>query len=113
MQDGQQAETEHIFRSVDGGATWSYLATAGDGINNVTLVTESRWFKIFNNQSALETTNAGGTWHSYPSEYQDAAGVPSVFLFGDPLVGYGTVRSAIRRTVDGGLPWGLVKTPGV
>lgn len=113
MQEGAQGETEYIFRSMDGGATWNYLATSGQGINNVTFVNESRWLKIFNNQSALETKDAGKTWHSYPSDYEDAAGVPSVFVFGDPLVGYGTVRGGIRRTVDGGLHWGLIKTPGV
>jgi photosystem II stability/assembly factor-like uncharacterized protein len=113
MQPGAQMETEYIFRSVDGGTTWNYLATAGQGINNVTFVVESRWLKISNNGLALETTDAGKTWRSYPSDYQDAAGVPSIFVFGDPLVGYGTVRGAIRRTIDGGLHWVLIKTPGV
>jgi photosystem II stability/assembly factor-like uncharacterized protein len=112
MQDGAQMETEYIFRSVDGGGSWTYLASAGQGINNFTFVTESRWLKIFNNASALETTDAGKTWHSYPCDYQDAAGVPSVFVFGDSLVGYGTVRGGIRRTVDGGRHWALIKTPG-
>ncbi len=105
-------ETEYIFRSIDGGTNWTYLATAGQGINSVTFVTESRWLKISNDGSALETTDAGKTWHSYPSDYRDAAGVTSVFVFGDPLVGYGTVRGGIRRTVDGGLHWTLIKTPG-
>jgi photosystem II stability/assembly factor-like uncharacterized protein len=112
MQPGAQMESEYIFRSMDGGATWSFLATGGQGINNVTFVTESRWLKISNDGSALETTDSGKTWHSYPSDYQDAAGVPSVFAFGDPLVGYGTVRGGIRRTVDGGVHWTLIKTPG-
>jgi photosystem II stability/assembly factor-like uncharacterized protein len=112
MQPGAQMETEYIFRSVDGGATWTYLAAAGQGIDNVTFVTESRWLKISNDGSALETTDAGKTWHSYPSDYQNAAGVPSVFVFGDSVVGYGTVRGGINRTVDGGLHWALIKTPG-
>ncbi|HXN00682.1 MAG TPA: hypothetical protein VN973_02200 [Candidatus Dormibacteraeota bacterium] len=113
MRPNAQGETEYIFRWVDGGATWTYLATAGLGINSVTLVTESRWLKISNDGSALETTDAGKTWHSYPSDYWDAAGVSSVFVFGDPLVGYGTVRGGIRRTVDGGSHWVSIKTPGV
>jgi photosystem II stability/assembly factor-like uncharacterized protein len=112
MQPDAQMETEYIFRSADGGATWTYLATAGPGINNVTFVTQSRWLKISNSGSALETTDAGKTWHSYSSDYQNAAGVPSVFVFGDSLVGYGTVRGGIQRTVDGGLHWSLIKTPG-
>jgi photosystem II stability/assembly factor-like uncharacterized protein len=113
MQPDAQVEAEYIFRSVDGGASWTYQATAGQGIDSVTIVTESRWLRISNSGSALETTDAGKTWHSYPSDYQDAAGVSSVFVFGDPLVGYGTVRGGVRKTVDGGLHWALIKTPGV
>lgn len=112
MQPSAQMESEYIFRSVDGGATWTYLASAGPGIDAVTFVTDSRWLKISNDGSALETTDAGKTWHSYPSGYQDAAGVSSTFVFADSLVGYGTVRGGIQRTVDGGLHWALIKTPG-
>jgi photosystem II stability/assembly factor-like uncharacterized protein len=113
MQPGGQHETEYIFRSVDGGATWGPLANAGEGPISVVFVTASRWLKLSNDGSALETTDAGKTWHSYVTDYQDAAGVASVFTFGDALVGYGTVRGGIHRTVDGGRHWTLIKTPGV
>jgi hypothetical protein len=33
-------------------------------------------------------------------------------MFGDSLVGYATVRESIRRTVDGGLHWTYIRTPG-
>ena len=113
MQEGAQAETEYVFRSVDGGATWNYLAIAGSGPSNVTFVALSRWLMLSNDGSGRETTDGGKTWHSYPNGHQNAAGVPSTFVFGDPLVGYGTVRGGISRTVDGGLHWTSVKTPGV
>jgi photosystem II stability/assembly factor-like uncharacterized protein len=113
MQPNAQREVEYIFRSVDGGVSWTYIATAGQGIDTVTLVTESRWLRIANDASALETTDAGKTWHPYRSDYQDAAGVSSVFVFGNPLVGYGTVRGGIKRTVDGGQHWTSINTPGV
>jgi photosystem II stability/assembly factor-like uncharacterized protein len=113
MVNGAQVETEYIFRSVDRGTTWSYLATAGNGYDDLTLVTASRWLKTFNSQSAQETTDAGGTWHSYASDYPYPAGEPSSFAFGDSLVGYGTVGGTIHRTVDGGLHWASTKTPGV
>jgi len=113
MQEGAQAETEYVFRSVDGGATWHYLVAGGSGPNNVTFVTLSRWLMLSNDGSGMETTDGGKTWHSYPNGYQNAAGVASTFAFGDPLVGYGTVRGGISRTVDGGLHWTSIKTPGV
>lgn len=112
MQPGAQAETNFVFQSTDGGATWHYVATAGNGIEPITFVTQTRWLQIGNNRSALETADAGRTWHSYPSGYDDAAGVASVFVFGDNLTGYGTVRGGIQRTVDGGLHWVMIRTPG-
>lgn len=113
MQMGAQAEVEYVFRSVDGGATWGYLVTVGSGPVGVTFVTLSRWLKLSNDGTGMETTDGGKTWHSYPNGYQSAAGVASTFVFGDPLLGYGTVRGGISRTVDGGLHWTFIKTPGV
>jgi photosystem II stability/assembly factor-like uncharacterized protein len=113
MQDGGPRETQYVFRSVDGGATWIPLVTVGQELNNIAFVTEWRWLRISNDGSALETTDAGKTWHAYSTNYEDAAGVSSVFVFGDSLIGYGTVRGGIRRTVDGGQHWSLIKTPGV
>jgi photosystem II stability/assembly factor-like uncharacterized protein len=113
MQEGATTGTEYVYKSVDGGATWSHLVKMGDGLNNVTFVTASQWLQMSNDQSALETTDAGRTWHHYPSGYVDAAGVSSVFVFANELVGYGTVRGGIHRTVDGGLHWIIIETPGV
>jgi photosystem II stability/assembly factor-like uncharacterized protein len=110
---GAQAETEYVFRPVDDGASWSYLVTVGSGPVGVTFVTLSRWLKLSNDGTGMETTDSGKTWHSYPNGYQNAAGVASTFIFGAPLVGYGTVRGGISRTVDGGLHWTSIKTPGV
>ena len=56
--------------------------------------------------------DAGKSWHALATDYQDAAGVPSVFVFATPKIGYGTVRGGIQRTVDGGARWTLIKTPG-
>ena len=111
----------YFFGSTDGGATWAYRAKTGlipsfnsygTGSLNVTFVTASRWLKIGNDSSAFETTDAGKTWHSYPTDYQSAGGVPTTFAFGDEKVGYGTVRGGINRTVDGGSHWVWIKTPG-
>lgn len=108
---GQQGE--YVFRSTDGGASWNYVARSSFGANNLTLVTASRWLYIGNDQTGLETTDAGRTWHSYPTDYANAAGVVTVFVFGTDLVGYGTVRGGMNRTLDGGRHWVIIETPGV
>jgi photosystem II stability/assembly factor-like uncharacterized protein len=111
---GSQASTDYVFRSTDGGASWKYLshAAGANGITTITFVTATRWLQIGNDGSGLETTDAGQTWHAYRCDYQDAAGVASLLVFGDSQVGYGTVRGGIHRTVDGGLHWVMIKTPG-
>ena len=103
---------EYVFRSLDGGATWSYLAAVSSGPGNVVFVTASRWLQMQGSSGGSETTDAGKTWHPFPNDYTDAAGVASFFYFGDDHVGYGTVRGAIHRTVDGGTRWTDIKTPG-
>jgi photosystem II stability/assembly factor-like uncharacterized protein len=112
MQPNAQMETEYIFRSLDSGATWTSIAATGNGSNNVTLVTLTRWLKISNAQPAFETTDGGRTWHAFITDYQVVADDPSVFVFGDAQVGYATVGSTIRRTLDGGSHWTLINTPG-
>jgi photosystem II stability/assembly factor-like uncharacterized protein len=101
----------YVFRSTDGGVTWAYLATLNSGSDPV-FVTASRWLVIGNDGSGLETTDAGKSWHSFSTDYADAAGVASTFVFADGSVGYGTVRGVVQRTVDGGLHWTRIATPG-
>jgi photosystem II stability/assembly factor-like uncharacterized protein len=112
MQPGAQVETEYAFTSTDGGATWTYLATTRSGINNVTFVSAARWLELIGPGESVETTDAGKTWHLYPSDYSQAAPVAPQIVFSDPLVGYATVRGSIQRTIDGGLHWTYLKTPG-
>jgi photosystem II stability/assembly factor-like uncharacterized protein len=101
----------YVFRSTDGGVTWAYLATLNSGSDPV-FVTVSRWLVIGNDGSGQETTDAGKSWHSFSTDYADAAGVASTFVFADGSVGYGTVRGGVQRTVDGGLHWTRIVTPG-
>jgi len=60
-----------------------------------------------------ETTDAGATWHAFAADYGQAGPTPPVVIFPDPEVGYATnSRGGFQRTVDGGLHWRSLKTPG-
>lgn len=97
----------YVFESSDGGATWTYLTSAPQSSSReVEFVTQTRWLKI---QSGLETTDAGKTWHSFTYGDEEAAGVFSTFVFATDKVGYATVRGDIRRTVDGGASFVMIK----
>ena len=75
-------------------------------------MTATRWLQISSPGNAKETTDGGATWHSFTTDYQQAAPVPPVITFGDSQVGYATVRGAIQRTIDGGAHWSAIRTPG-
>jgi photosystem II stability/assembly factor-like uncharacterized protein len=104
--------SQYVVRSTDGGATWTYLATSALPDGTLTLVTASRWIQLVLPGQSRETTDGGRSWHVYASDYTQAAPVAPQVVFGDPLIGYATVRGEISRTVDGGLHWVQIKSPG-
>lgn len=111
--DGQL--TSFAFRSLDGGASWRYVATFPEAGGAVAFASAVRWLQITRSSPgpAMETTDGGATWHQFDSDWSQAAGVPPTIVFADPLVGYATLRGGIRRTIDGGAHWVALKTPGL
>ncbi|HKV87779.1 MAG TPA: hypothetical protein VJT78_07265 [Candidatus Dormibacteraeota bacterium] len=113
-QDGDTLDRFYFFQSTDGGRRWVYSGRLPDTASRaVALVTASRFLSIFPGSPSLESDDAGRTWHSFTSDYQQAAGVAPQIVFGDPVTGYATVRGGIQRTTDGGARWASVSTPGV
>ena len=108
---GGAGQTKDVFRSTDGGATFTYASTvAAEGL--VAYVTATRWLQILPPGSSMETTDGGASWHAFTTDYSQAAPIAPDIVFGDGTVGYATVRGAIQRTVDGGAHWTTIKTPG-
>lgn len=103
----------YVYRSNDGGASWSYAVTLPATLGTFAFITETRWLQIAPASASTETTDGGATWHAFASDYSQAAGVAPTVVFADALVGYATVRGAIQRTVDGGAHWVGIKTPGI
>ncbi len=102
----------YVFRSSDGGATWSFLATSPLRAAWIAFVTPTRWLGLIVPAQSRETTDAGATWHPYASDYTQAAPVAPDIVFADPQVGYATVRGSLQRSLDGGLHWSGLRTPG-
>ena len=104
---------QYVYRSTDGGATWTFVSDTRK-YGTIALVTPSRWIQLSFPTGSRETTDAGVSWHSYASDYGQAAPIAPQMVFADSLVGYATVRGAIARTLDGGLhwSWSAIKTPG-
>jgi len=101
----------YVFRSTDGGASWSYAATAPIPFS-LAFVTVSRWIELSAPGDSRETTDAGVTWHPFATDYRQAAPVTPSVVFGDDSVGYATVRGGQQRTIDGGTRWTPLRTPG-
>lgn len=102
----------YVFRSLDGGASWSYLVTLPNGEGAFAFVSATRWLQIAAPSASTETTDGGATWHAFTTDYSQAAPIAPEIVFADSPVGYATVRGAIQRTADGGAHWSLIKTPG-
>jgi photosystem II stability/assembly factor-like uncharacterized protein len=104
--------TRYVYRSVDRGASWSYWRTLPNTMG-IVFLTPTRWLQLaLASGGSDETTDAGATWHSVPTDYRQAAGVAPQVAFGDASTGYATVRSSLQRTTDGGAHWTNLATPG-
>ena len=107
---GQQSKD--VFRSTDGGATFSFASKVPTFDGTVAFVSAMRWLQIATSNSSQETTDGGVSWHAFTTDYSQAAPIAPDIVFGDATVGYATVRGAIQRTTDGGAHWTTLKTPG-
>jgi photosystem II stability/assembly factor-like uncharacterized protein len=112
---GQQAgdipDRQYMFRSTDGGATWSWMTKVPP--RSIVMVTESRWLQLLIPGQSTESINSGLQWHPYESDFNTdtPVGRPQI-VFADSQVGYAEGRGALQRTVDGGLHWVRIATPG-
>jgi photosystem II stability/assembly factor-like uncharacterized protein len=111
MQAGDVAGRQYMFRTSDGGATWSWLTKIPS--RYIAMVTESRWLQLIVPGQSIESTNGGQQWHPYASDFNTdtPVGGPQV-VFADSQIGYAEGRGALQRTVDGGLHWERIATPG-
>ncbi|MEK6225082.1 MAG: sialidase family protein [Chloroflexota bacterium] len=104
--------TRYVFRSTDSGATFTYASTVPIVEGSVAFVAVPRWLVIATPSTSKQTVDGGATWQPYPTDYSQAAPVAPDVVFGDATVGYATVRGAIQRTVDSGVHWTTINTPG-
>lgn len=105
-------ERHFVYRSVDGGASWTYAASVPIP-SPVGFVTATRWVQPILPRQSQETTDGGATWHAYAADWGQAGPTPPVVIFPDADVGYTTTsRGGFQRTLDGGLHWTALRPPG-
>jgi hypothetical protein len=111
-QEGDMPNRQYLYRSTDGGATWSWLMKIPS--RYTVMVTESRWLQLVVPGQSTETINSGQQWHPYESDFttDTPVGGPQV-VFADAQVGYAEGRGALQRTDDGGAHWTRIVTPGI
>jgi len=109
---GGNQQRAYVYRSADHGATWTFASQAPAALQGVTVITPTRWLQLVIAAQTNETTDGGASWHSYATDYQQAAPVAPQVVFGDASTGYASVRGSIQRTTDGGAHWAPVTTPG-
>ena len=101
-----------VYESDDGGATWAYAASAPLGDASIGLASADHWLQLITPSVSQETTDAGATWAPSASDYSQAAPIPPEVVFASPDIGYATVRGRIAQTLDGGVHWTTLDTPG-
>ena len=102
----------YVYRSSDGGASWTYAATAPLAEGALGVITATRWIALRAPGQSLETTDGGVSWHAYATDYAQAAPIAPELVFADDQVGYATVRGLIQRSQDGGAHWSRIPSPG-
>ena len=105
-------ERDFVYRSVDGGASWTYAASVPIP-SPLGFVTATRWIQLLLPGQSQETTDGGATWHAYAADWGQAGPTPPVVIFPDADVGFTTTsRGGFQRSTDGGLHWTALRAPG-
>jgi len=107
----QAGPVNYVYRSQDAGLTFTYAASIPTE-GTLAIITASRWLRLGPPGASFETTDAGASWHSFTTDYSQAAPISPDIVFADANVGYATVRGSLQRTIDGGTHWTTLKTPG-
>lgn len=105
---GSNSVSGDVFKTIDGGITWSQLNIYVDeGLNSVFFINENIGFVSggFNQRKVMKTTNGGLTWTEVLNERFGQ------IQFLDNNVGYanliGYSRGRMYKTIDGGNTWNI------
>lgn len=106
---GGSNDMSHLFKTVDGGNTWTDIYTAAYGIINISAPDDNNVF--VNAYSAIyKSADGGKTWSvSVPRDFNNA---PNAVYFYNSMLGFVLLYNGqMLKTVDGGQNWTNVTMP--
>src|SRR5262249_51008084 len=107
-----------LYRTTDGGQTWSRIVTLATGLDHPDLEDVGLPF-FLDEQYGWVPVCCGATGAGAPGEFlyrttdggrswTNSAGGPDMIRFATPTHGYGTTATALLGTQDGGLHWSVL-----
>ena len=102
--------TYHIYRSTDGGNSWTFIQAIGDPINSLEVVSPTELY-FPSGTKVYKSTNNGQSWTDLNSTNPSGAIYSILHLSAGNLIA--TCNDEIMKSTDGGITWNFMAPTGL